>query len=368
MVDSQSGNVSADDFHLIEQSISHHFPLIGFFNGEDGKESYFIVGDYNPQSFQALVSELGEQGLVPYINPAGNYYKINLGKKQEKGKSKIHLNIILLLATICTTLFAGYLLGEGDIWKAIAFSVALLAIIGAHETAHYFAARKHGVHATLPYFIPAPTIIGTFGAVINVKSPIPTRKALFDLGYSGPIAGFIVAIPVLLIGLKLSTLTVSPDAAILFIPPPIMEFLSYITAPTTTPDQMFMDYLTYMVNPTNTSDQTLMLHPVAFAGWVGILVTMLNLMPVAFLDGGHISRSLFGQNLHKIISIIGIMITTILGWYVMAVLMVLIFFMGKSHPGAMDNVAPINRNRKIIAVLMFVILILCLSPAPGSTL
>jgi membrane-associated protease RseP (regulator of RpoE activity) len=335
-----------DDFHLIEQSISHHFPLIGFFNGENSKESYFIVGDYNPRGFQELVQELDEIGFVPFINPDGNHYKINIAQKPEKGKSRIHFNVILLLATICTTLFAGYLLGEGDIWKAIAFSVALLAIIGTHETAHYFAARKHGVHATLPYFIPAPTIIGTFGAVINVKSPIPTRSALFDLGYSGPLAGFIVAVPVLLIGLKLSTVAANPNAAMIFIPPLIMEFLTYIVAPATTSDQM------------------LLLHPVAFAGWVGIIVTMLNLMPVAFLDGGHISRSLFGQNLHKFISIIGVMVTIILGWYVMAALMVLIFFMGKSHPGAMDNIAPINRNRKLIAVLILAIFILCLSPFP----
>lgn len=343
-----------DDFNIIEQSISHYFPIIGFHQNEDSKESskrsskesYFIVGDYNPESFQALIHELDVHGFIPFINPAGDHYTISIAKKQEKGKSRIRFNIILLLATICTTLFAGYILGEGDILKAVAFAVALLGIIGAHETAHYFAARKHGVNATLPYFIPAPTIIGTFGALINVKSPIPTRNALFDLGYSGPLAGFLVAIPVLLIGLKFSTVAASPDVSMLFVPPLIMELFTYVVAPTAT------------------ADQVLLLHPVAFAGWVGIIVTMLNLMPVAFLDGGHISRSLFGQNIHKIVSILGVMITIILGWYFMAALMLFIFFMGKSHPGALDNIAPINRNRKIMAVLILVIFILCLSPAP----
>ena len=335
-----------DDFNLIEQSISHHFPLIGFFNGEDSKESYFMVGDYNPQSFQALVEELDEKGFVPFINPDGNHYKINIAQKPQKGKSRIHLNVILLIATICTTLFAGYLLGEGDIWKALAFSAALLGIIGTHELAHYFTARKHGIHATLPYFIPAPTIIGTFGALINIKSPIPTRKALFDLGYSGPLAGFLVAIPVLIIGIYYSTVAANPNVSMLFTPPLIMEIITFFAAPTATPDQV------------------LLLHPVAFAGWVGILITMLNLMPVAFLDGGHISRSLFGQDIHKIVSIIGIMVTIILGWYLMAALMVLIFFMAKRHPGAMDNVSPVNRNRKIIAMLILIIFILCLAPAP----
>jgi len=340
-----------DNFNLIEQSISHHFPLIGFFNDEKGKESYFIVGDYNPQSFQALASELGEQGLVPYINHEGNYYKINIGKKQEKGKSKIHLNIILLLATIGTTLFAGYFyIASGNIWEALEFAVALLVILGAHELAHYFAARKHGVHATLPYFIPAPTFLGTFGALINIKSPIPNRNALFDLGYSGPLAGFVVAIPVLFIGLYYSTVLTTQNVNVAL------------------PDPLIIKIISQIVIPNYTFDKDIIAHPIVFAGWAGMLVTMLNLMPVAFLDGGHISRSLFGQNLHKFISVIGIMITTMLGWYVMAVLMALIFFMGKSHPGAMDNIVTINRNRKIIAVLMLIILIFCLSPAPASTI
>jgi membrane-associated protease RseP (regulator of RpoE activity) len=337
-----------DDFTLIEQSISHHFPLIGYFNDEGSKESYFTVGNYNPDSFQALVDELDELGFIPFINPDGNYYKINIAKKPEKGKSRIHINVILLLATIGSTLFAGYyFLGEGDIWKAIAFSVALLGIIGAHELAHYFAARKHGVHATLPYFIPAPTFIGTFGALINIKSPIPTRNALFDLGYSGPLAGFLVAIPVLFIGLSLST--VAPqNVGVMFPDPLIIKLISLVTV------------------PNYTFNQNILVHPVAFAGWVGILVTMLNLMPVAFLDGGHISRSIFGQNVHRMVSIIGIMLTIILGWYLMAALMVLIFFMGKGHPGALDNVVSISRNRKIMAVLMLVIFILSISFAPNS--
>nr|WP_319374275.1 site-2 protease family protein [uncultured Methanobacterium sp.] len=338
-----------DDFTLIEQSISNYFPVIGFFNGEGSKEgSYFIVGAYNPHSFQGLVRELDEQGFVPFINPDGIHYRINIARKPEKGKSKIHVNVILLLATIGTTLFAGYYLGEGDMWKAVAFAIALLAIIGTHELAHFFAARKYGMDATLPYFIPAPTIIGTFGALINIKSPIPTRKALFDLGYSGPLAGFIVAIPVLLIGLKYSTVATAPNVSIAFIPPLIMQLFSYLVAPSAS------------------SGQVILVHPVAFAGWVGILVTMLNLMPVAFLDGGHISRSLFGGSIHKFVSILGIMVTIILGWYLMAALMVFIFLMGRGHPGALDNVAPIDRKRKIIAVVILIIFVLCLCPAPNN--
>jgi Zn-dependent protease len=340
-----------DEFHLIEESISHYFPIIGFFNGEDSKEgSYFLVGDYNPQSFQALVEELDEHGFVPFINPEGTYYKINIAQKQEKGKSRIHLNVILLLATICTTVFAGYFyISNGNIWEALEFAAALLGIIGAHELAHYYAARKHGIHATLPYFIPAPTFIGTFGALINIKSPIPSKDALFDLGYSGPLAGFLVAIPVLFIGLYYSTVLTTQNAGIMF------------------PDPLIIKIISQIVIPNYTFDSVIVGHPLVFAGWVGILVTMLNLMPVSFLDGGHISRSLFDQNIHKIISIVGIMITIILGWYFMAVLMVFIFFMGKNHPGALDNVTHISQNRKIMAVVILVIFILSLSFSPNSS-
>ncbi|NYB53000.1 MAG: site-2 protease family protein [Methanobacteriaceae archaeon] len=337
-----------DDFSLIEQSISHYFPILGLVNGEENEESFFVVGDYNPSNFRELVQELDQYGFVPFINPEGNHYKISIAKKQEKGPSRIHLNIILLLATICSTVFAGYFyISNGNIWEAVEFAAALLLIIGAHELAHYYAARKHGINATLPYFIPAPTFIGTFGALINIKSPIPTRDALFDLGYSGPLAGFLVAVPVLFIGLYYSTLLTTQSAGFMF------------------PDPLIIKIISQIVIPNYTFDSVIVGHPLVFAGWVGMLVTMLNLMPVAFLDGGHIARSLFHQNIHKFISVIGIILTIILGWYFMAVIMVFIFFMGKNHPGALDNVTPISRNRKIMTFLILAIFILSLSFSPN---
>jgi membrane-associated protease RseP (regulator of RpoE activity) len=332
-----------DDFHNFEVSISQYFPIIRYYTN-DGT-TYFEVGDYNQDKFADLVLDLDSEGYIPFISPYGDYYQIRIVQKQESGESRRHINLILFLITLATTIFAGYILG-GNIWKAMAFSVAILAIIGTHETAHYLTARKHGVKATLPYFIPAPTIIGTFGAVINIKSPIPTRNSLFDLGYSGPLAGILVAIPVLLIGLHLSTPATNQGVSLMFIPPLIMSALTYLVAPSVTPDQV------------------LLLHPVAFAGWLGLLVTMLNLMPVAFLDGGHISRSLFSQRAHRKLSIVGILITLALGWFVMAILMIYFFFKIKGHPGALDNVAPVTKGRKIMAVIMLVILIICLTPFP----
>lgn len=329
------------DFHLIEALISQYFPIIRSHTNDE--DIYFEVSDYDPDKFADLVRELDSNGYTPFISSYESNYKIKIAQKPESGESRQHINVILFLLTVATTIFAGYILG-GNIWKAMAFAVALLAIIGTHETAHYLTARRYGVKATLPYFIPAPTIIGTLGAVINIKSPIPTRNSLFDLGYSGPLAGILVAIPVLLIGLHFSTPAINQGASLMFFSPLIMTVLSYLVAPNTAPDQV------------------LLLHPVAFAGWVGILVTMLNLMPVAFLDGGHISRSLFSQKTHRKLSIVGIVITIALGWFVMAILM--IYFFKRVHPGALDNVAPVTKGRKIIAMIMLIIFILCLSPIP----
>ncbi|MEN6329627.1 MAG: site-2 protease family protein [Methanobacteriaceae archaeon] len=328
---------------LLSNIVGKYFPILEFVDDEDA--SYFLVGDYSPHNFSALVEELDPAGYLPFINPQGPFYQIRLAQKPEETNSRIHINLLLFLATLGTTLAAGYLLGNSWL-TAIGFAIALLAIIGTHETAHFIYARKHGVKATLPYFIPAPTIIGTFGAVINVKSPIPDRNALFDLGFSGPLAGLLVTVPVLMIGLSISTVTAQSTGAMLFTPPLLMDILAYFTAPAVASGQMIF------------------LHPVAFAGWVGLLVTMLNLMPVAFLDGGHISRSLFDEKIHYLVSMLAVVVTLLLGWIPMAIIMLLILFKNRTHPGAMDNVAPITRGRKIMAIGALAMLILCLSPVP----
>ncbi len=266
--------------------------------------------------------------------------------KKRSSESRIHINIILFIATVATTIFAGYNVAGGNIWDGIAFAVALLGILGVHETAHYYAARKHNVKSTLPYFVPAPTFIGTFGAVINVKSPIPDKNSLFDLGFSGPLAGIIIAVPVLIIGIYLSKITPVISGSMIFYPPPIMSIVMYFLAPNIP------------------SGYELQLHPIAFAGWVGIIVTLLNLMPVAFLDGGHIVRSLFNEKIHRIISIIGVFVTLLLGWIPMAILMMLILVLNRRHPGALDNVSKLTVSRKILAVVMLIIFILCLTPVP----
>ena len=329
---------------IFEEHISRYFTIKNY--STDPENPYFIIDDFDADKFTQLTRELEEIGYVPGVNEYQGKYYLKIAESRPRKKSKYHINIILLIVTIASTICAGYLF-NGSIIDGIAFSIAIMAIIGTHETAHYLAARKYDVEATLPYFIPAPTLIGTFGAVINVKSPIPDKNALFDLGASGPLAGIIITIPVLIIGIYFSTVAPVKAGSVLFNPPLLMSIIAYFAAPPI-PDG-------YMLS----------IHPVAFAGWVGVVVTMLNLMPVAFLDGGHISRSIFKGNIHKFLSFIGIVITIILGWIPMAILMAIIMLMSKEHPGALDNVSNLSRNRKILSIVLLVVLILCLAPAPS---
>ncbi|ADZ08746.1 peptidase M50 [Methanobacterium lacus] len=332
------------DYELIETYISKYFDLGGFHKTPEG--SFFVVHDYDYNKFEALIKDLDELGYVPFIEKYADNYRIGIADKKEVGESKSYINILLFVVTLATTIYAGYQFAGGSIWDGVAFAGALLGILGVHESAHYFAAKKHGVKSTLPYFIPAPTLIGTFGAVINVKSPIPNKNALFDLGYSGPLAGILVTIPVLIVGITLSKVVPITQGSTVFYPSPLMS--------------IFM----YFLLPPIPAGYELQIHPLLFAAWVGIIVTLLNMMPVAFLDGGHMVRSIFNENIHRIISMVGILITIVLGWYTMAVLMMLILYVNRRHPGALDDVDDLTFRRKVLAVVMLVVFILCLTHIP----
>jgi membrane-associated protease RseP (regulator of RpoE activity) len=332
------------DYDLIREHISEYFDVGGFQTTPEG--SFFVISDYNHDKFSNLIKDLDVLGYIPFMESYAGSYRIGIATRPENGESRINMNVILFMATVFTTIYAGYLFAGHNLFDGVAFAIALLGILGIHETAHYYAARKHKVKSTLPYFIPAPTLIGTFGAVINVKSPIPDRNSLFDLGFSGPLAGIIVAIPVLIIGIHLSTIVPIASQTVALSNPPIITILMY-----------------FMLPPIP-AGYALQIHPLVFAGWVGIIVTLLNLMPVAFLDGGHIVRSLFTERIHKIISIIGVLVTLVLQWYPMAVLMMLILVLNKRHPGALDDVSRLTLWRKGMAVVMLIIFILCLTPAP----
>jgi|TARA_B110000438_G_scaffold28634_1_gene27674 membrane-associated protease RseP (regulator of RpoE activity) len=273
--------------------------------------------------------------------------------------SRIHW--VLFISTIFTTLLAGAMM-EGalvfskplEILKGFPFSITLMLILGTHEFGHYYYAQKHKVEATLPYFLPAPPflfLIGTFGAFIKIKSPIYKKDALLQIGAAGPIAGFIIAVPSLLIGLKLSNVVEKVD----------------INNAIMLGDSLLMKFLTWMTYPNLLETQDIMLHPMAFAGWIGLLVTMLNLLPIGQLDGGHIAYAMLGKKQNIIgklafISLIPLSFIS-LNWLFWGLL---IFFLMRSakHPPIHDINIPLSKFNKRIGYICLIIFILCFIPAP----
>lgn len=268
-----------------------------------------------------------------------------------------YLNIILFVLTFLSTLTVGALY-EGvnlmkeplQIYKGLPFSVTLLAILLAHELSHYLSSRKHRVDATLPYFIPAPTIFGTFGAFIKMKSPIATRNALMDIGASGPIAGFVLSVFASVIGLFFSK--VAP--------------VNNVSGGFIFGDSLLFAGLSRLIVGPMPANYDVVLNPIAFAGWIGFFVTSLNLIPVGQLDGGHIAYALLGErhtNLSKVL--IGVLVLLgFFGWEGWMVWAVLLIILGFRHPPIMYPTIPLDPKRKLIGWAALVIFVLTFIPVP----
>ncbi|BAI62382.1 peptidase M50 family protein [Methanocella paludicola SANAE] len=279
----------------------------------------------------------------------------------------IWVNVALALATVATTTFTGAILYGVDvfsdplsIYKGLPFAIAIMAVLGSHELGHYFISKKNGIDATLPYFIPFPIPpIGTMGAIIRQKGPVPSRKALFDVGISGPLVGLVVAIIITIIGLMLPapTITAEPgDASYFQLQTPIL-----------------FDLLAGLVRPGVTLES---INPIAFAGWVGMLVTMLNMIPVGQLDGGHVARAILGpwsDRLSRIIPLaivaFGLYTTFIMGaqgqmWIFWGLLTWLMS--GSEHPKPLEDTTRIGLPRAVLGVIGFALTVLCFTPFPIS--
>jgi len=252
------------------------------------------------------------------------------------------IHVFLFLLTLFTTSLAGALNAGADVWAdwttlaaGLPFSVTLMGILLVHEMGHYTLARYHDVGATLPYFIPAPppVPIGTFGAFIRMDTPPPNRRALFDVGAAGPWAGLIATIPAIVIGLQWSD--VQPRAlfsgGLELGEPLLFSLLSYLT-----------------LGPLG-DNMTVVLHPVALAGWFGLLVTFLNLLPIGQLDGGHVSYAMFGKR-HRVVARVFVLVIVALafyGWPGWFVWVALVAFIGLDHPPTLDPWIGLDRRRLV---------------------
>jgi membrane-associated protease RseP (regulator of RpoE activity) len=287
-----------------------------------------------------------------------------------KFQDRVWLHILLFALTVATTTlvgaaqYLGFLADFKDFTPSISWPMlvrglwyagTILAILGCHELGHYFACRYYDVDASLPYFLPAPPpfLTGTLGAVIRIREPFPSKRALFDIGIAGPLAGFVVLVPALFIGMALSHVARVPPS---FVGEELGEPLLFKLASWlyfgTIPDG-------YSVN----------LHPMAFAAWFGMLATALNLFPIGQLDGGHISYSVLGhRSIYVTYAAVGVVATLTYfagSWAFFALLMVVMLVVfGPRHPRVWDEHVPLDRTRLIMAFCALVIFVLCFTPAP----
>ncbi|MFC6834895.1 site-2 protease family protein [Halomarina ordinaria] len=276
-------------------------------------------------------------------------------------------NLLFALLTVCTTLFAGlewygYEWGLADpasLFRAWPFAAAVLGVLGVHELGHYAMSRYHRVDASLPYFIPIPTVFGTMGAVIKMDGRIPDRRALFDIGVAGPLAGLVAAVVVTAVGLRLEPVTTGPIFQIASLNyPPLIQLIAAATG----------QPLRYAGG--------LRVNPVVVGGWVGMFVTFLNLLPVGQLDGGHLVRAMLGERQETVAALVpaglfalgayllfvrGEAVESILLWFFWGFIAVGLAYAGPARPVHED---PLDRKRVAVGALTFVLGLLCFTPVP----
>src|SRR5438128_3800333 len=310
--------------------------------------------------FEALRQDLVPRDYIPTVTQEKGETLLHVQRRLKARFAKREVNLGLLAVTILTTVFFGGAWNWADYSGApilsaesiglgtLFFSLPLLTILGCHEMGHYLVAKRYKVQASLPFFLPSLPPLGTFGAFISMRDPIPSRRALLDIGVSGPLVGFAIAIPVTLAGLALSTGApgVSAGVAGEAIRPSILfSFLS----------------LFFPLPP------TLGMHPLAFAGWVGLFVTAINLLPAGQLDGGHVARALLGRRQFyvswaAVLVLFGLtFVTTYPGWFIFGFL---ILMLGVRHPPPLNDLTRLDPARKLVGIVAVAILIVTFVPQP----
>lgn len=322
--------------------------------------------DLMKASFKALADELRDQGYLPRIRWIVDNYHLSILERTAKGEENYTRNKLLFIATVFTVMLDGYLRSNNPILRnelmpntplivnVLIFTFAILIIFAVHEYGHRYISVKRGIDASQPYFIPAPPGMGgTLGAIISQREPPVNRDALFDLGLSGPVSGFLATIILGIVGISLSFVVPTVQVNRWMVEYPAIRFQIM-------PMPLILDLIASIIKPT-TANEVLIMHPVAFATWVGCIVTFINLIPSWQLDGGHIIRSLVGRESHKIVSVAGVLLLIVSGYVVMGV--VVAFFMmrpGTESIEPLDDLSPLSLSRKLGMFLYVSVMLLSL--------
>ena len=356
---------AAKEIEHVKSLVAKHFPVY------DVRVSYDVVEFFcrtDPatleDTFELMRMEMGEHGYIPMITYDKGEHIVTVAKKPQVKYRSITVNAAMLVVTFLTMLVAGTLdwaayggvegdpifTAENIMMGALTFTLPLMAILGVHELAHFAMARRRKVAASLPFFIPSIPPLGTFGAFISLRDPIPNKKALMEIGVAGPLAGLLMTFPIAILGLVLTNtgakevpLNVGSEGVLGISFPLIYQWLEFMVP-------IEGDFL---------------LHPTAFAAWVGFLVTALNLLPVGQLDGGHVARALLGARAKylswvTVAIMVGIGIVYF-GWLLFALL---ILFLGARHPPPLNDISGLDTKRKAVGVLAFALLVVAFVPVP----
>ncbi len=375
-----------DSIRLI---VASHFQVKDAFLDPNGVPTFVVSAEPPKQKFLELVEKLKSQGLTAAIRAAGESLTIKVFQKPQIKPSRRTINLGLFVATVVTVTLAGYFLWTGGLGsetlqaqynaiiapgaspylEALVFTVGLLAIIGLHEFGHKGTTIVHKMDATFPYFIPGPPPIGTFGALISLKGPPTNRDQLFDLGLSGPVVGFIVTMIVgavsMLFGPALTATKLSQLNnwnTICSAQLGVGSCLSNVSFPAQPLILVLLSNLTGYINPNVIYDQQLF-----FAAQIGALLTFLNVVPAWQLDGGHISRAVFGPYGHRIATVIGLGLLLFSGFWAFAILVLVMMTLtrrGFAGVEPLDDVSPVSNSRKILYLVGLAMLVLTFANSP----
>ncbi|MCX6665469.1 MAG: site-2 protease family protein [Euryarchaeota archaeon] len=356
------------DIEFLKKEVGQRFPFYDMKFNADTAIFFCRIDEFSREdAFDSLRVSLSEKGYIPMLRYEKGEHIIYVLKKPKIKKKPVWINIVLFIATVFSTTLAGSLQWVGIdnvdwmkifspfyLWDGfIFFSVPLMLILGVHEMGHYYASKKHHVDASLPYFIPLPPpfILGTFGAIISTREPIPNRKTLLDIGVSGPICGFLVAIPIVFLGFFLMQQhPIIPSTAD-----------SLTLASLVMPSLLIQGIQSFFA-----VSQNAVIHPTLFAGLVGIFLTAVNLLPIGQLDGGHVARA-FLKEKHKyaswavigVLLILGMLYT---GWLMLA--FIVLFLIGTQHQPPLNESDALDSKRKFLGVIILIVFIVSFAPIP----
>lgn len=353
-----------------------------------------LLDDDSASAYDQLAASVSPHGLTPLFRLEQGQQVIYLtATPPAQRPANPWVNAVLFLLTVFSVMLAGATPADPlppdlpgqmlallkSILTGWPFALALLGILLAHEFGHYLVSRYHKTPATLPYFIPLPfSPLGTMGAAILMKGVPKNKRILFDIGVAGPLAGMVIAVPVLLLGLSLSQLGVVEVSSSSFIEGNSLVYLlakyalfgRLLPEPATfgglSPALYWLRYF-FTGQPAPIGGTDVFIHPVAFAGWAGLLVTAMNLIPAGTLDGGHVVYALFGERARKAFPyLIGLLVFLGFSWNGWWLWAALLFWLGRVNAQTLDQITPLDRSRKLMAVFVILLFLLVFTPVPFS--